>query len=66
MTRNGKITFALCAYEATALASRGTLPTLTTMQRHVPIMGAGLVMVLAGHFIANDDTRACRYIGWLK
>lgn len=66
MTRNGKITFTLCAYEATALASGGRLPTLTTIQRHVPVLGAGLVAVLAGHFIANDDKRACRYIGWLQ
>jgi hypothetical protein len=66
MTRNGKITFSLCAYEALALASRDKLPTLTTMQRHAPILGAGLVAVLAGHFIANDDARTCRYLGWLK
>lgn len=69
MTRNGKITFTLCAYESVALALSGTRygpPTITTMQRHVPILGAGVVLALAGHFVANDGTRATRYIGWLK
>lgn len=66
MTRNGKITFALCAYESVALASRGKLPTLTSMQRHAPIMGAGLVAALAAHFIANDSARTDRYLGWAR
>jgi hypothetical protein len=66
MTRNGKITFTLCAYEATALVSRGKLATLTSMQRRCPVLGAVLVGALAGHFMANNSTACSRRLRWLK